>query len=93
MAHFIVKRIQERKFQKRFHPTMSIEKKVVTESFENKEENDINMMDTKEKIKLAAEILDNQPKIKRVKKEKGLIEKVEKTKTILTEDNKELLMD
>jgi hypothetical protein len=31
--------------------------------------------------------------VKRVKKDKGLIERTESSKTILTEDNKELLND
>ena len=48
-------------------------------------------MDTKEKIKLASEILENQPKVKKIKKEKGLIERTESSKTVLTEDNRELL--
>ena len=49
-------------------------------------------MDTKEKIQLANEILDTPSKIKRIKKDKGLIERMESTKSIITEDNKELLM-
>lgn len=64
---------------------------------EKKEENKINnqntkSMDTKEKIQLANEILDTPSKIKRIKKDKGLIERMESTKSIITEDNKELLM-
>ena len=35
----------------------------------------------------------NAAPVKRVKKDKGLIERTESSKTILTEDNKELLND
>lgn len=69
------------------------------QTIENKEENnntetDNVMMTTNEKIALANEVLadDNKFKAKRIKKEKGLIERAEKT-IILTEDNKELLID
>lgn len=52
------------------------------------------MMDTKQKIELANEILaeEGQIKVKRIKKDKGLIERKENT-IILTEDNRELLKD
>ena len=50
-------------------------------------------MDTKEKIELANQILEQEVKVKRIKKDKGLIEKVETNKIILTEDNRELLRD
>ena len=53
-----------------------------------------NVMDTKQKIQMAAEILDDSKNtVKKIKKEKGLIERVESSKTILTEDNRELLRD
>ena len=52
------------------------------------------VMDTKEKIQMAAAILNaEQPKVKKVKKDKGLIERTESSITILTEDNRELLKD
>lgn len=53
------------------------------------------MMDTKEKIAMASAILeaDTATKAKRIKKDKGLIEKVESSTIVLTEDNKELLKD
>lgn len=52
------------------------------------------MMDTKEKIELATAIMaeEGQVKAKRLKKDKGLIERKENT-IILTEDNRELLKD
>ena len=53
-----------------------------------------NVMDTKEKIQMANAILNaEQPKVKKVKKDKGLIERTESSITILTEDNRELLKD
>lgn len=51
-------------------------------------------MDTKTKIELANEILQqyaNAPKI--LKKDSGLIERKDLSNIILTEDNKELLRD
>ena len=54
------------------------------------------VMTTEEKIAMAQEVLDGKPAaphVKRVKKDKGLIERTESSKTILTEDNKELLND
>ena len=58
----------------------------------NKKTND---METKDKIAYASAILANEPvdKVKKIKKEKGLIERTESSKIILTEDNKELLND
>jgi hypothetical protein len=52
-------------------------------------------MTTEEKIALAQAALNDVPAapVKRVKKDKGLIERTESSKTILTEDNKELLND
>ena len=77
---------------------LPIEVEVVEEEpqlIENKEENKEEMvMDTKEKIQMANVLLNaEQPKVKKVKKEKGLIERTESSITILTEDNRELLKD
>ena len=63
---------------------------------ENKNNKVNNAMTTSEKIAMAQSVLTNDEKItpvKRVKKDKGLIERTESSKTILTEDNKELLID
>lgn len=47
-----------------------------------------------DKISMAEEIINDAPKaVKRIKKDKGLIERTESSKTILTEDNKQLLVD
>lgn len=55
-----------------------------------------NVMTTSEKIEMAKNVLNGNntaAPVKRVKKDKGLIERTESSKTILTEDNKELLND
>ena len=47
-----------------------------------------------DKITMVEDIINDTPKvIKRIKKDKGLIERTESSKTILTEDNKQLLVD
>ena len=51
-------------------------------------------MNTKEKIKLANQILNNQQQgIKVLKNDNSLIERTISSKIILTEDNRELLRD
>lgn len=60
-------------------------------------EEKVTPMNTDEKIMAVSEILNNteEPKkpVKRIKKEKGLIERTETSKIILNEDNKQLLND
>ena len=54
------------------------------------------VMTTSEKIAMAQNVLNDKEHsapVKRVKKDKGLIERTESSKTVLTEDNKELLND
>lgn len=68
--------------------------KPIEEQKENKEiKKEEVMMTTKEKISAAASILDGGVQVKKVKKDKGLIERTESSSIILTEDNKELLKD
>lgn len=66
-----------------------------TKKENNESELNTKVMDTREKIELASSILEMeaQPKVKKVKKDRGLIERVEGSTIILTEDNKELLID
>lgn len=97
MRRFIIKKKQERK-TKFINKKPSLNEKVeITKenNIKNKEneQNNVNVMDTKEKIELANQILEQEPKVKRIKKDKGLIERVESSKSILTEDNRELLRD
>lgn len=69
--------------------------KSVTPSKNNINENK-SVMTTEEKIAMAQAALAGQSQatpVKRVKRDKGLIERTESSKTILTEDNKELLND
>lgn len=95
MAKFITKQIKTKKPMKSFNdiinntPIETIASMVI-ENNENvvKEEK---IMTTAEKIEAAKEVL--KPSVKRIKKDKGLIERAESNKTILTEDNKELLRD
>lgn len=52
------------------------------------------IMNTKEKIELANQILNNQQQgIKVLKNDNSLIERTISSKIILTEDNRELLID
>ena len=72
-------------------PVSSGEKVVENKVNENKQ-----VMTTSEKIAMAQSVLSDTPQaapVKRVKRDKGLIERTESSKTILTEDNKELLND
>ena len=85
MARFITKRIDTRK-----------QKKKLVEECVNKDNNKIKkkaVMTTDEKVAMAQNVLTPASNTKRIKKDKGLIERTESSKTILTEDNKELLVD
>ena len=48
-----------------------------------------------DKISMVEKLVNTIPakEVKRIKKDKGLIERTESSKTILTEDNKQLLVD
>jgi len=87
MGRFILKHITNMKPQ--FKSTGK------TNAKENKIEENKSVMTTSEKIAMAQNVLSgSEPTtVKRVKKDKGLIERTESSKTILTEDNKELLND
>jgi phage terminase large subunit-like protein len=92
MGKFIIKHIDNRKPQVKAYPSHA--QKTVTK--ENKKKVDEQVMTTSEKIEMAKNVLnsaDQQASVKRVKRDKGLIERTESSKTILTEDNKELLND
>ena len=91
MGKFIIKHIDNRKPQVKMHPS-DAQKPVVKE---NKKKVNEQVMTTSEKIAMAQNVLNGaeQASVKRVKRDKGLIERTESSKTILTEDNKELLND
>ena len=88
MRRFIVKKNLSKK---------PLRKMVESKNIENNIEKSIKDMDTQEKIMMANAILNQTDmitnKVKKVRKEKGLIEKTESSKIILTEDNRELLND
>ena len=46
-----------------------------------------------ETVEILASELENVPKVKKIRKDKGLIERAESSKTIITEENKMLLVD
>lgn len=92
MGRFIIKHIDNRKPQVKMYPG-DAHKLVVKE---NKKKVNEQVMTTSEKIAMAQNVLsgaDQAAPVKRVKRDKGLIERTESSKTILTEDNKELLND
>lgn len=88
MARFIQKQSQSKRISRLNINPNDI---VVNKKTKNK------VMNTSEKVALAQEILSSEDNkrnnVKRIKKDKGLIERTESSKTILTEDNKELLVD
>ena len=78
---------------------VKVEEPVLTESTEgeetakNKKKNTKNMT-TMEKVAAAEAVVGNlEPNVKILKKDKGLIERTESSKIILTEDNREILTD
>jgi ATP-dependent protease HslVU (ClpYQ) peptidase subunit len=85
MGRFIIKHINTM--------TPQIKKNNYVVSENNLQKNK-SVMTTDEKVAMAQSILDGDTqKPKRIKKDKGLIERTESSRTILTEDNKELLND
>lgn len=100
MGRFIVKKAQERKPSARLIRPMP---NIVPETKPEEPPKNKNtkkkkaMMNPQEKAARIEEILQNQEenkgRVKRVKKDKGLIERTESSKVILTEDNKQLLND
>ena len=65
--------------------------------FVKKENNEIQQntnMDIANKLNMAEQAINDMPKaVKKIKKDKGLIERTESSKTIITEDNKQVLFD
>ena len=88
MKKFIIKHINTL-----LKPQLKVRPSTVSEK-DNKINENKSVMTTEEKIAMAQEVLDGPAaKTKRIKEDKGLIERTESSKTILTEDNKELLND
>ena len=82
MGFFVNKKRQEKKLSQ---PQVNNIKKDIKE--------EKTAMNFEEKVNAAEAIIMDEKPVKRVKKDKGLIERTESSKTILTEDNKMLLMD
>lgn len=74
-----------------------IDEKKTVKKRKNKLQESKSTMNTAEKVAMAQEILGNgagaENNLKILKRDRGLIERTESSKTILTEDNKELLID
>ena len=78
---FLAKRSQDIKPQKKRVNYIEITKKEKEEVMDNR-------------ISMAEEIINDAPKaVKRIKKDKGLIERTESSKIVLTEDNRQVLND
>ena len=83
---------QIRRYKGRF--TAPIREKVEVAQENNNEKKNTNKMD--EKVNKAEEIMQNmknEGNVKVVKKDKGLIERTESSKIVLTEDNRQVLND
>lgn len=93
---FVIKKRQERKPSVPLRSPAPVRKLRADEGNDNavKDNKD---MDIKEKAAKIEEIMQNPEanpgRVKRVKKDKGLIERTESSKVVLTEDNKQLLND
>lgn len=95
MGRFIMKHVDNRKPQIKKLSVVKGNKVADTEtkSDGNDKKKSDEVMTTNEKIAMAQSVLSDTLNTKRIKKDKGLIERTESSKTILTEDNKELLKD
>ena len=95
MGRFIIKHLNNKKPQvKRSNNVVASECDNINNIVLKNEE----VMTTSEKIEMVKELLKDdekvkKPTMKRLKKDKGLIERTESSKIVLTEDNKELLKD
>lgn len=101
-GRFIIKRAMNFKPQKRVlanvaqktakaEPSPQKEAKGASKNKQGEKQQPV--MTTSEKIEMANEILNGDAQVKKIKKDKGLIERADSAKIVLTEDNKELLKD
>ena len=96
---FFVKKFPSRKVttissEKVFNIVDVIETKEDNSTKKNKKNKSKDNMDMKEKInQVEATLISMEPEVKVVKKDKGLIERTESSKIVLTEDNRQLLGD
>lgn len=93
---FVIKKRQERKPSVPLRSPATVKKLRADEGDDNAVKDNKNM-DIKEKAARIEEIMQNPEantgRVKRVKKDKGLIERTESSKVVLTEDNRQLLND
>ena len=93
---FVIKKRQERKPSVPLRSPAPV-RKLRADKGDNNAVKDNKDMDIKEKAAKIEEIMQNPEanpgRVKRVKKDKGLIERTESSKVVLTEDNKQLLND
>ena len=60
----------------------------------NVSKNNTEKVEVMDKISMAEQIINDTPApVKKIKKDKGLIERTESSKIVITEDNKQLLND
>ena len=96
---FFVKKFPARKVttissEKVFNIVDVIETKEDNPTKKNKKNKSKDNMDMKEKInQVEATLISMEPEVKVVKTDKGLIERTESSKIVLTEDNRQLLVD
>lgn len=92
MTKFFIKKVDKPIVNK-----SSFTNSVKQQDTKNNVDVNINDMDTKEKISIVNDIMNQDTKsanrVKKIVKDKGIIERTESSKVLLTEDNKELLMD
>lgn len=95
MGRFIIKKAQSFKPSIKYSkPDMNDKLKTDTNTQTVKQPiKEEEVMTTSEKVALANEVLGTKPRTRKLKADKGLIEKEETSMTILTEDNKELMFD
>lgn len=98
MKKFVIKNVVNRP-PSRNHILNNISSKEIKKDNNQIVEKQTKDMDTKEKVEMVNNILNNEENVvvkknvKKIKNDKGLIEKTDITKTVITEDNKELLHD
>ena len=95
----VVKQISEKSTDKKEENVLDtikiVREKEINEKPKKENNNKKDKMKVMDKISMAEAIIDTTPvkEVKVLKKDKGLIERTESSKTILTEDNKQLLVD
>jgi len=105
---FFIKKFPKYKYEIRKTPEIDLEKKKniesdnlsnnadtikVNKNKKQKKQEDMDFSDKMKKIEETLVSMETTPTVKFVKSEKGLIERTESSKIVLTEDNRQLLND